>query len=92
MSDPIIVKALPWHSNAPRDGTWWVGYENAVVDDDLNGGDAQHVIAHSTDPVNNRFRGASHAEAVAALAEHIEDAQDALEALKKHQPYGEFSE
>lgn len=24
----IIVKGLPWHSNAERDGTWWVGYEN----------------------------------------------------------------
>lgn len=23
----IIVKALPWHENAPRDGTWWIGYE-----------------------------------------------------------------
>jgi hypothetical protein len=86
----IIVKALPWHSNAERDGTWWIGYENAEAEaTHIDEGEAQHIIAH--DP-NNRYKGATHAEAVSALVAHIADAQEALEALKRHEPHGEFSE
>lgn len=84
----IIVKALPWHSNAPRDGTWWIGYEqqrNGFGEDD------GHVVAHATDPVNP-YRGTSHAEAVAALEAHIADARVALTRLQQHLPTGEFSE
>lgn len=74
----IIVKALPWHTNAPRDGTWWVGYEGQVSRYD----DHTYVVAHGTD----------HAEAVPLLEKHIADAQAALDFLKKGREYGEFSE
>lgn len=83
----IIVNALPWHINAPRDGTWWIGLEGQ--EESLDGGTAHWVIASNP---TNRHSGTSHADAVAALEKHIAEAQLALIALKSGEPYGEFSE
>lgn len=80
----IIVKALPWHTNAPRDGTWWVGYEGQVSCYD----DHTYVVAHGS----SRHNGTDHAEAVLLLEKHIADAQAALDFLKRGREYGEFSE
>ena len=86
----IIVKALPWHINAPRNGTWWIGYENREAEaTHIGDGEAMMVIAHKE---GNRHSGTDHAEAVAALEALIRDAQDALHRLRKGEPYGEFSE
>lgn len=86
----IIVKALPWHENAPRDGTWWIGYENAEAEaTHISNGEAMHVIAHKP---GNRHSGAAWDDAIVALEAHIKDAQEALYRLKRHEPTGEFSE
>lgn len=82
----LKVRAMPWNSNGPRNGTWWVGIRSQcrhAWESECCGG--SFVIASDPD---NRHAGAKKYDAARKLKAFIAEAQTALDALYSDEPYG----